>query len=203
MTYGRPNQSPAATTAPAQEAPAAPRVPTTNLAAAMQAGATNPASLNAAAYLRTQVLTASPEQLRLMLLDGAIKYLRQGREGLEKKDHFASFDGFSKTRNIIVELMNSMKPELAPEVCAKVHGLLVYMYQLVVDAGLNKDIAKADEALGLLEFERETWLLAVEQAANERTGVSKPVLKLQTEAAATPAAEPAAKREYRPLSVQG
>ena len=48
-----------------------------------------------------------------------------------------------------------------------------------------------------------TWLLAVDQAANERTGISKPVLKLQTEAAATPAAEPAAKREYRPLSVQG
>ena len=34
-------------------------------------------------YLRTRVLTASPEELRLMLLDGALKYAMQAREGLE------------------------------------------------------------------------------------------------------------------------
>lgn len=199
MTYGRP-----ANTAPS----------TTSVTEATDAGApeslaapANPVAANANAYLRTQVLTASPEQLRLMLLDGAIKHLRQGHDGLERKDYFASFDGFSKARNIIMELMNSMKPEVAPDLCARVQSLLLYMYRLVVDAGLEKDASKAAEALKLLEYERETWLLAIEKAAEERTGISKPVLKLDTvgepaeHRVATAAAS--AKTAYRPLSVQG
>ena len=38
------------------------------------------------AYLRTKVMTASPAELRLMLLDGAIKFANQAREGLQAKD---------------------------------------------------------------------------------------------------------------------
>lgn len=150
------------------------------------------------AYLRTRVLTASPEQLRLMLLEGAIRFLRQGRDGLVRKDFEASFDGMSKARNIVIELMNSMRPEVAPELCAKVHGLYVYIYQTMVEAGMEKSIAKADKAIELLEFERETWVLTMEKVAAERRGGAA--------AAATAApiiAEPSPSRAHQPLSVQG
>ena len=40
----------------------------------------------AANYLRTKVLTATPEQLQLMLYDGAIRFTEQARAALEKKD---------------------------------------------------------------------------------------------------------------------
>ena len=49
----------------------------------------NPTPTPATTYLRTQVLTASPEKLRLMLLDGAIRFTRQGRDGILAKDHEA------------------------------------------------------------------------------------------------------------------
>ena len=122
----------------------------------------------ASAYLRTRVLTASPEQLRQKLLEGAVKYLRQAREGLEAKNFEASYDGFSKCRNIVIELMNSMRHEVAPDLCAKVHGLYVFIYQIIVEAGLEKDIGKTDRAIQMLEFERETWQLAIQQLLDER-----------------------------------
>lgn len=153
------------------------------------------------AYLRTRVLTASPEQLRLMLLDGAIRFLRQGRDGLARKDFEASFDGMSKSRNIVIELMNSMKPEVAPELCAKVHGLYMYIYQTMVEAGLEKDLAKADKAIEMLEYERETWLLTMDRVAAERHGGSAPVAPAAP--AARLVAEPAVTRAHQPLSVQG
>ena len=126
------------------------------------------------AYLRTKVLTASPEELRLMLLDGAIKFLRQGCEGLDRKDWEAVFDGFSKCRNIVLELINSVRHDLDPDLCAKVTSLYTFLYTQLVEAGFDKDRAKAEKTLSILEYERETWVLAMERAAEER-GVKRDV----------------------------
>ncbi len=123
---------------------------------------------SANAYLRTRVLTASPEQLRLMLLDGAIRFLRQGRDGLAARNYEQSFDGFTKGRAIILELTNSMRHEVAPDLCARLHGLYMFIYQLTIEASLEKDLAKADRAISMLEFERETWDLAIQQLQAER-----------------------------------
>lgn len=122
------------------------------------------------AYLRTQVMTATPEKLRLLLLDGALRFARQGREGLTRKDYSASYEGFSQTRNIVVELMSSMREAEAPDLCARVRSLYTHIFQTVVDASLQKDVAKADKAIELLEFERDTWLLAMEKIAAEKSG---------------------------------
>lgn len=144
------------------------------------------AATNANAYLRTKVLTASPEELRLMLLDGAVKFLRQGRDGLARKDHEAAYDGFSKCRNIVLELINSVRPEVAPELCSRVTSLYTFIYTRLVEAGFERDLAKTDKVIEMLEFERETWVLTMQKAAQER----------QTAAAPTPAGQP------RPLCVQ-
>jgi flagellar protein FliS len=131
------------------------------------------------AYLRTKVLTANPEELRLLLLDGSIKFLRQGIEGLAQRDWEAVFDGFSKCRNIVLELINSMKPEIDPELCSRVTSLYTFLYTQLVEAGFDKDAPKAEKVLSILEYERETWVLAMERAAEERGA------KRQTPAAVT------------------
>lgn len=147
------------------------------------------------AYLRTKVMTAGPEELRLMLLDGAIKFLRQGREGIERKDWEAVFDGFSKCRNIVLELMNSMRPEIDPDLCARVTSLYTFIYTQLVEAGFDKNLAQTDKILGMLEYERETWVLAMQRAATDRGQATEAV------AAAAPAATGAPRRSV--LSVQG
>ncbi len=37
-------------------------------------------------YLKTQVMTASPEMLQLMLWDGAIRFSEQGKEAILRHD---------------------------------------------------------------------------------------------------------------------
>ena len=55
------------------------------------------------AYLKTKVLTASPAELRLMLLDGAIRFSEQTRRGYESKDFESAFDGTTKAQAILLE----------------------------------------------------------------------------------------------------
>src|SRR5436305_6249762 len=95
-------------------------------------------------YLRSKVLAASPEELRLMLLEGAIKYCRQGRAGLERKDYEASFNGLSACRNIVMELVTTIRSDPNPDLAEKVRALYTYMYTLLVEGGHEKDLKKLD-----------------------------------------------------------
>jgi flagellar protein FliS len=63
------------------------------------------------AYLRNAVLTATPEQLHLMLYDGAIRFSRQGIEGLAQKNWEAAFNGLSRAQKIVIEMLNSLNYE--------------------------------------------------------------------------------------------
>ena len=118
-------------------------------------------------YLRTKVLTASPEQLRLMLFDGSIKFLEQGRDGLVKKDFEAAYNGITRCQSIILELINSLRPEHGPELCERLSSLYTFMYTRLVTGLSERDPAVADEVLNLLHFERETWQMLIERLAEE------------------------------------
>jgi flagellar protein FliS len=120
------------------------------------------------AYLRTKILTAPPEELRLMLLDGAIRFLEHGRDGLERKDFEAVYNGISRCQAIIMELMNALQPEHDRELCAKLSGLYTFMYMRLITASSERSVEAADEVLGLLRYERETWTMLLDQVAKEK-----------------------------------
>jgi len=129
---------------------------------------TNSMSDQANAYLRTRVMTASPEELRLMLLDGAIKFAQQGREGLASKNYEMSFNGIDRCRNIILELIVTVREDVAPELAKNVKALYTFFYNELTNASLEKNVAKIDKVIELLNFERETWVMLMDQLAKER-----------------------------------
>jgi flagellar protein FliS len=138
------------------EAGAHPRPETADTHPAMSVTTPNP-------YLRTKVMTASPAELRLMLLDGAIKFLQQGKAGLESQDFEASYTGITRCQNILMELINALNPEHAPDVCDKLAGLYTFMYTRLIAASTERDPAIVHEVLELLEYERQTWVLVMDQ----------------------------------------
>ncbi len=119
-------------------------------------------------YLRTKVLTASPAELRVMLVEGAIRFCRQGRDGIATKNHEEIFNGLSQAKAIIMELINALRPEVDRNLCDKLSGLYTYMYTRLIEANLEKNVDLVDEVIRLLEFERDTWQMVVEKLAAER-----------------------------------
>ncbi len=124
----------------------------------------------ASAYLRNKVLTASPEELRLLLLDGAIRFAIQGREGLTTRDYEATYNGLSQCRAIILELLTTIRSEPDPALAERVRGLYTFLFNEIVEAGFTKDAARIDEVIRILQYERETWVMLMAQLARERAG---------------------------------
>ena len=124
----------------------------------------------AKSYLRTKIMTASPEQLRLMLYDGAIKFCRQAQEAITNNDIEGKFNVLMRAQKIVLELSTSLNHEVAPDLCSKLSALYTYIYRRLVDANVNADKAAIDEALELLEFEKQTWQMLIERLAQEDKG---------------------------------
>lgn len=115
-------------------------------------------------YLRNQVMSAKPEQLRLMLFDGAIRFLNIARKGLVDKDFDVSYTNISKAQKIVLELSNSLNRDVMPEVTDKLSALYTFVYRLLIDASTTRQTDPLDEAVKLLKYERETWAMLIEKA---------------------------------------
>lgn len=124
-------------------------------------------------YLRNAVLTASPEQLHLMLYDGAIRFTRQGIEGIEKSQWEKAFTGFSRAQKIVLEMLNSLNYDIDRDLCTRMAGLYNYIYRHLVQACSERSVAAGQEALKFLEYQRETWVMLIEKLRQERAGSAK------------------------------
>jgi flagellar protein FliS len=123
-------------------------------------------------YLQDAVLTATPEQLQLMLYDGAIRFATQARDALQAKDIERTHNLLTKAQRIVVEMQTSLRPEVAPEICSQMAGLYTFVYRRLVDANLQKDLVALDEALQILNHVRQTWLLLMDSLQQERAGAA-------------------------------
>lgn len=118
-------------------------------------------------YLKTKVMTASPAELRLMLFDGAIKFLDQGKTGLEEHDFESAYNGIHRCQNIVMELITSLKPDVDQSLCEKLSALYTFMYSHLVQALTERSAEKCNDVLKLLRYERDTWALLMRKLADE------------------------------------
>jgi flagellar protein FliS len=116
-------------------------------------------------YLKSAVMTATPEQLQLMLLDGAIRFSARAREALEKKDIEGTFNALERAQRIVLELINGMNRDANPELVDQMAGLYNFIYRRLVEANMKRDPQAIADALRILEHQRETWRLLIDKVS--------------------------------------
>ncbi len=112
-------------------------------------------------YQQNQVSTASPEQILLMLYDGAIRFTRQAIKGIEGSNHALKGYGISKALAIIVEFSNSLDHEIGGQIAEDLDGLYHFMMRELSNANLHNDVEKLANVEKLLMDLRQTWGEAV------------------------------------------
>lgn len=123
-------------------------------------------------YLRAKVLTATPEQLQLMLYDGAVRFAEKGRQALLAKKYDQSYHNITKAEKILLELNCSLKHELAPDLCKNLSAIYMFCYRRLVESNTSRNIEAVDEVLGILRYQRETWALLMQQLSKQKAGMA-------------------------------
>lgn len=151
------------------------------------------------AYLRQRVFSATPEELRMMLLEGALRFARQGADGLRERNFEKSYQGIHQCQDILMELINALRPEIAPDLCRQLAGLYTFMYRRLMEASSQRDAGIVDEVIRLLEYENETWALALEKLREERAAAGGSYPKLSP--SAKPPGQPGLDERVAGLSI--
>jgi flagellar protein FliS len=125
----------------------------------------NPSAKASQEYLKSAVMTAPPEQLQLMLFDGAIRFTLRGKEALQRNDIEGAFNGFERAQRIVLELNNGLRREVNPELVDQMAALYTFIFRRLIDANVHRDVQAAEDAVRILRHQRETWAMLIERLA--------------------------------------
>lgn len=109
------------------------------------------------AYRQTQVNTATPGHLVVMLYDGAITFLEQAKERIQARDYAQKGILISQALDIIAELDSSLNAERGGEIAQNLHKLYMYCNTRLLQANLKMDTSLVDEVIGILDSFRSAF----------------------------------------------
>ena len=120
-------------------------------------------------YRAVKIQTASPAQIMIMLYDGAIRFTKLARKKIEEGDVAGKGTYISKTQAIVSELMSSLDFSMAPELCAQLQQLYMYMIEQLTEANLKLVPEPLDTVVDLLSTLRDGWSEALQSLPGDPT----------------------------------
>lgn len=125
------------------------------------------AAQTAQAYKQQQIMTATPEGLTLMLYNGALKFIAEGIDAMQKKQYEQCNNALLRAENIVSEFRATLKMEY--EVSHGMMALYNYVYDCLVEGNMKEDVRKLEEAKEIMTELRNTWHEAMKIARAERS----------------------------------
>jgi len=109
------------------------------------------------AYREASVMTASPEQLVVMLYDGAGRFLRQAEGAMTGGGTWLqASEKLSRAEAIIDELLATLDME-AGEIAERLQAIYVFCKTRLIEARLERDAGRIDQVARLLAELRDAW----------------------------------------------
>ncbi|MHC4872491.1 MAG: flagellar export chaperone FliS [Planctomycetota bacterium] len=116
------------------------------------------------------ILTASKEQLVLMLYDGAIRFCEAAKKAWnDGNDLENAHKSLIKAQDIILELTYSLNKEEGGDLADKMSQLYAYCYSTLVTANLERSEKLVTDVQNVITDLREGWAAAMEQVVVEDT----------------------------------
>ncbi len=123
-----------------------------------------------AVYQNNRILSASPEELTLMLYDGSVKFCKIAIDAMKNRDVQTAHKNIIKIENIILELQMTLNRKYT------ISKDLDEMYQLIHDklvhANMRQDLEVLEQCQELLEELRNTWKEAMLMARKEKAAAA-------------------------------
>ncbi|AQQ54147.1 flagellar export chaperone FliS [Planococcus lenghuensis] len=111
-------------------------------------------------YQQNSVMTASPQELTLMLYTGSMKFMRLAKKAIADKKFEEKNINLIKVQNIIQELQVTLDPNI--DLSQNLGQLYDYMYTRLVEANTKNDADILTEVEELMRELRDTWKQIIE-----------------------------------------
>ena len=108
-------------------------------------------------YLSTEVLTATPQKLHLLLVEAAIRSCEQARRQWNEGQAELACEALIHAQDIVTEMLARLNYEGDAEPAKNLASVYLFVLRSLAEANLEHDQGKLDGAIRVLHTERETW----------------------------------------------
>lgn len=122
------------------------------------------------AYKRQQVMTASPEELTLMLYNGAIRFITESIVAIDEKNFEKAHRANMRAQKIMREFI--VTTDMKQEISKSWVQLDQYILRCLKEGNMKKDSAKLQEAKKLLMELRDGWVQAMKKVRSEKEKIT-------------------------------
>lgn len=113
-------------------------------------------------YQTSNITTATPEKLMIMLFDGAVQFLQKAKKAIEEKNLQERATNIESARKIIRELMRTIDLENGNDVSKSLFVLYNRMAMKLIKANVSKNVNLIDEVIEDLSNIRWGFQKAIE-----------------------------------------
>jgi flagellar secretion chaperone FliS len=114
-------------------------------------------------YLVTEVMTATPQKLQLMLIEAAIRATLKAKKLRGAQQEVAAGDAILQAQEIVTQLIAGLNPDPQAAIARRLASVYNFIFRSLVQAHVRQNNTGLDEALRILLIERETWQQACKQ----------------------------------------
>jgi flagellar protein FliS len=123
-------------------------------------------------YKRTEIETATPAKLLLLLYDAAIQRLETAAEAMRTGKFERAHIDLLRVQDILTELMVSLDWGAKGAPVKELYSLYEYMYRGLVNANIKREVPAIEEAGKIMSELRDAWQEAVRQIGGRDGGAS-------------------------------
>jgi flagellar protein FliS len=117
-------------------------------------------------YKNNSINYASKDQLLLMIVDGAVKFVKRAELAIQEKDIMKAHENLIKTQDIFIELMASLDRN-AGDWAEQLYKVYQFIYDKLVETNIKKELKTLQEVIPLIVDVRDLWYETYEKAKNQ------------------------------------
>ncbi|MCP2239190.1 flagellar export chaperone FliS [Thermoanaerobacterium thermosaccharolyticum] len=116
-------------------------------------------------YKRNSIMTASPEELVLMLFNGIIRFVNEAKQAIDDKNIERAHNSITRAQDIVLELMSTL--DMQYDISKNLYSIYDYISRRLIEANLKKDKVALDEVESLVSDLKDTWGKAIEKVRSK------------------------------------
>ena len=123
-------------------------------------------------YLFTEVKTATPQKLQLLLIEAALRLANRSRQFWQEGRNDRALQALFDAQAVIAQMLGRIDREAGGDLAKRVSAVYEFIYRSLVKAGYRRDEKSLGDAIRILEIERDTWRQVCEKLTMNSPQVS-------------------------------
>jgi flagellar protein FliS len=116
----------------------------------------------ATTYQQVALTTQNQERIVVLLYEGAIRFLRQARFGMQNRRYAEKSLFLAKAQDVLFELNASLNMEVGGEIAKNLRSIYTFLWTRLTRMNIKNDVALLDRMIHILEDLAKAWKQSLE-----------------------------------------